>query len=397
MRNFFRWGGLVGAFVLAAGLNLAAQEGAEEGGAAPKISGGLAMRWLWNVNDPLSDETGAHVYDKFGHSRFMLNQVRLHVDGKLGDETEYHIRVVGGEDAAANASFGFLGDNAGPGLFDQVDVEEAYVRHTWKKGDKSAFTLEVGKKATYQGIEKIDPNENNVISRGYLYGFAVARTHLGIYGEYKINDQFSPFLGIINGNDQVFDVNSSKTVILGARINAGEEFSGIVSIYHGPETANSSENRLVLDASFKSKINDQFSIGYQLNYGMVTEDTDVNPAAEDESWLGIGIWPTYKVNDKWLIGVRVEYFMDDFGTRVGTTQGEQIPIDPLADAALPAGTDSLTYINIAVAPVYQVTDNFMLRGEVRFDIADEDVFEDDKGLFGEGNQLVISLESVWKF
>ena len=62
--------------------------------------------------------------------------------------------------------------------------------------------------------------------------------------------------------------------------------------------------------------------------------------------MGIGVWPTYKLNDELSLGVRVEMFKDTNNARIGAFDGAK------TFANQPTG---FTYYDIAVTPARQLS------------------------------------------
>jgi hypothetical protein len=124
------------------------------------------------------------------------------VNPTLGDDANV-IRAYNGSVSAAKA-----------------DLTQAFVQYA-----SHGFALMGGKFATLAGTEVIPPTADTNVSRSILFGFAVPFTHTGLRGVYAPSDALSVYLGVNNGWDAVKDVNSGKTVEIGASVTPSKRFN----------------------------------------------------------------------------------------------------------------------------------------------------------------------------
>ena len=139
------------------------------------------------------------------------------------------------------------------------------------------------------------------------------------------------------------------------------------------------------DLTGVSKSIPMVDLWFQGNYGM--ESLDATFPDSSVSWMGFGIQPLVHLTEKFGVGLRYEYFMDDGLSRVG-----------LAGFALPptATATDLTIQNFTITPTLWLTKNLMTRAEFRMDMASEKVFSDDKNLPSD-SQMQIAADVVGSF
>jgi hypothetical protein len=96
---------------------------------------------------------------------------------------------------------------------------------------------------------------------------------------------------------------------------------------------------------------------------------------ETASWLAIAGYARLGLSDAFAFCLRAEYFSDADGARTGTIQ-------------------KLT--EVTVTPEYKVSSHLILRGDLRVDWSDADVFSKKDGVF-KGNQATVLLNGIYVF
>jgi hypothetical protein len=124
----------------------------------------------------------------------------------------------------------------------------------------------------------------------------------------------------------------------------------------------------VFDIAATLKPTSILTLGVNGDYGMEDGTSQVNPGS-DAKWRGIAGYATVAATSKFSVALRGETFHDDGGTRLGTTTRS-------------------TLSEWTLTPAYRFTDHVVLRGEVRYDkanqpiLADEDTFTDSQRTVG---------------
>jgi hypothetical protein len=169
----------------------------------PTISGFVDTTYNYNANRPMTGLNGAFSYNAQANN-IALNNAHVAFAGDVGGGVRYVIEVDAGLDAAVDTG-AFSLKSSPLNLF---DVQEAYGVYEVGK-----FGFKFGKFVTYNGIEVIESLANPTVSRGYLFGLAEPFTHVGAVIYFKITDALDVHLGLVNGWDQVSDVNHAKTIV----------------------------------------------------------------------------------------------------------------------------------------------------------------------------------------
>jgi hypothetical protein len=100
--------------------------------------------------------------------------------------------------------------------------------------------------------------------------------------------------------------------------------------------------------------------------------SQVTPGS-DAKWMGIAGYATVAATSKFSIALRGETFHDDGGTRLGTTT-------------------KATLSELTLTPAYKFTNHVVLRGEARFDKANQPILADG-GAFND-NQKTLGINFI---
>jgi len=337
----------------------------------PAISGFVDTQYIYNFDNPLSGMTPLRSYDAQDNN--ISNTAHLAMTGKVGEAASYTVELDAGSDADVTVA-----DSAGA----SVVLQEAYLVYAPGK-----LGFKAGKFATYQGIEVIESIANPTISRGFLYGLAEPFTHVGAVATLAL-EKIDFAFGLVNGWDQVRDVNDEKTWVGKAGFNFGDPLTFTISGYHGAEQADvvgvpaatddpftpidesieilgdskAGDKRTSVDFTGVTKIIPKVDLWFQANWGY----EDNVSGTTDDNWGGFAVEPVINVTEKFFIGARYEYFANSNGSRVG-------------------GTDDFSAYNLTLAPGYKLADGVVVRAEVRQDTSNKQVFTDDKGMPDDSN------------
>ena len=255
---------------------------------------------------------------------------------------------------------------AGSGGSDEFDIQQAYVSYA----SGSAQWL-FGKFATLQGAEVIESKDNWNFSRSLLFFNAIPFTHTGVRVSFPLSDAIGLTVGVNNGWDNLVDDNASKSLEAQISLAPAENWFFNVQGMIGDEEANGKdESRTLIDIVTGWDVTEALSLLFNADFG-----TQENGAAggKDASWSGYAAYVNYKFSPMWRIALRLESFSDDDGFRTGTKQ------------TLQEGTVTLAYMP---------SEHVELRGEVRRDTSDEDVFMDDEGK-PQDSQTSVAFEAIF--
>jgi hypothetical protein len=291
------------------------------------------------------------------------------------------VNITAGKDADVIAAFDT--DGLYNGEKDNFDVTQAFVHYA-----HGPYTVMAGKFLSLVGYEVINAANDVNISRNILINWAQPYTHTGVRVAYKPNDTLTLYAGLNNGWDLVKDTNGSKTLELGAGWMPDPRFMLGVYGYNGRErvggfvTSGPQGDRTLIDvvATFNATDNLQFALNY--DHGE-QENGSAFTAGDDADWDGVAGYINYKFHDKWRLSLRGEWFDDKDGYRTGAFE--------------PGATDGQEWKEATATLSYFANDNVELRGEVRRDWSDQDVFLDSNEVDPEDDQTSIEFQALYKF
>jgi hypothetical protein len=368
-----------------------------------QFGGHVAVSYNYNFNDPKSQNNAFRVFDdKANH--FDINQAELWIEKPTSTESPlgFGLDFLIGRDAKKVHSLG-LGISSGddPTKSDVFDLLQAYV--TYKAPIGNGLDLKAGKFVTLHGAEVIRRTGDYQVSRSILFGFAIPFTHTGIMATYPFADWLSVTLGVVNGWDNTDDNNNDKsvhgmvtvtplkdlTVTIGGTWGAEARFAGDDS--NGPK-------RGLLDIVATYKPIAPLTLTLNYDYGEQDKGVFKNLATgelKSAVWQGIAGYAQYDFTDKFSVGLRGEYFIDEQGFRLGFASAD--PFNP--------GTPLRVNLwEMTLTARYKLLDHLFASVEYRHDEATNGrkVF-DDGGLDSTGaqkksdSQDTFALELVYQF
>jgi hypothetical protein len=313
-------------------------------------------------------ETGlsTRVFDSQNNS-FALNQFGLSVAKQPRQGVGGLVNVTAGRDAQVINSFG--------AATSQFDLTQAYAQYA-----TGPLTVIAGKFATMHGTEVIWSPSNANISRSILFG-AIPFTHTGVRGTWALNNQYSFIAGVNNGWDQLTDANRTKTVELGATLNPIKPLTVSIAAMNGKEPepfpAGPSGNRNSINATGSYSITDALSVGAEV-LNVSREVPGAGSSVTKNKYNGAAGYVSYLFTPKLRVSGRVEQLDDKNGILLGTS---------------PNGRK---YREVTATGAYLPADNLEVRGEVRRDQANADVFTKFEGGLSKA-LMTVAAQVLYKF
>jgi hypothetical protein len=354
-----------------------------------EVHGFADTSYLLNSNTPVAPNprtSNLRIFDTDAEG-FMLNMTQLNIEKPISKQSPLGFRADFdyGQDAKLIHSNG-LG-NAG----DEFDLQQAYAQFyiPYSFPGMSALSFKAGKFATLQGAEVIESVNNWNFSRSYLFGYAIPFTHTGLRAYYKPfeNVPVESYIGIVNGWDQVVDVNKAKTIEGQVVVTPFERLSFSVGGMSGPERADSNKDfRNLVDVVATYKATDRLTFKANYDYGWEANAASVaagNTDGKNASWDGVAGYARYELFDWWAVAGRGEFFHDRDGVRTGVLTSATMP---LADLELWEYT---------LTSEFKIFKNLIARLEYRFDKAGDEVFLKNKTTADYQN--TVSAELIAKF
>jgi hypothetical protein len=308
----------------------------------------VSTAYVYNANRPSTGTSSYRVFDFIDNS-FNLDVAELVVQIAPTKPNDAGFRV----DLAVGNSIPQVTKSQDQTVA-QFDVQQLFVSYIAPVG--SGLRFDFGKYVTHLGYELIEGYDgyNDNYSRSILFGYAIPFTHTGVKASYAFSSKVAAMVEVVNGWDLVRDNNHSKSVGAQLALTPVAPLSVLLNWIGGPELAgNNHSNRNVFDLVAILKPTARLSLGVNGDYGKEGGTSLVNPGS-DAIWKGIAGYATLALTDKFSIGLRGETFHDEDGVRLGTG----------TKATLSEGT---------FTPAYKFTDHVLLRGEVRYDKADQPI------------------------
>ena len=308
----------------------------------------VSSAYQYNSNRPATGVNSYRVFD-FNDNSFNLDVAEVVVQIAPSKPNDAGFRV----DIDAGNSIPQISKSQDQTVA-QFDLQQVFASYIAPLG--SGLRFDVGKYVTHLGYEVIEGYDgyNDNYSRSILFGYAIPFTHTGVKASYAFSSKVAAMVEVVNGWDLVRDNNRSKSVGAQLTLTPLTPLSLLVNWIGGPELANDNHtNRNVFDIVATLKPTSALTLGVNGDYGVEDGTSRVNPGS-NATWKGVAGYATIAVTNKLSVGLRGETFHDDGGTRLGTD----------AKATLTEGT---------LTPAYKFTEHVVLRGEVRFDKANQPI------------------------
>ncbi|WP_432744604.1 porin [Methylobacter sp. G7] len=242
----------------------------------------------------------------------------------------------------------------------------------------NGITTKIGHFYTIIGNEVVTAPDNFFFSHAYTMQYGEPFTHTGIISSYPVNDNISLTGGVVSGWDSFFQ--EPANFLGGATFTTDNKNTSLAfSMITGDVQKLDKHNRTMYSVVLSHDITD--TLHYKLQHDLGIEEKSTS--ADSAKWYGINQYLTYDINDKLGAGLRLEWFRDEDGARVGAIgNGNMMPGGQNHYLAATAG---LNY-----SPISWLT----LRPEVRYDHSTENNAY-NAGL--SNDQLLISADATVRF
>jgi hypothetical protein len=308
----------------------------------------VSTAYQYNSNRPTTGATSYRVFD-FNDNSFNLDVAELVVQIAASKPNDAGFRV----DLAAGNSIPQITKTQDQNAA-QFDLQQAFASYIAPFG--SGLRFDVGKFVTHMGYELIEGYDgyNDNYSRSILFGYAIPFTHTGVKASYAFSSKVAGMIEVVNGWDLLRDNNRSKSVGAQLTLTPVAPLTVFLNWIGGAELANDNHtNRNVFDLVAIVKPTKSLTLGVNGDYGTENGTSAVSPGS-DATWKGIAGYATLAMTSKFSVALRGETFHDEDGVRLGT------------------GTRA-TLSEVTFTPAYKFTDHVVLRGEVRYDTANQPI------------------------
>ena len=342
-----------------------------------KVSGYVDTTYTYNLNDPQNRVNALRVFDTEANS-FLLNNSELSFM-KTPDAggAGFGLVLNYGADAQVTQAAGSITDSTGDTVKDDFDVQEGFVSYGFKSG-KGWWRF--GKFVTLHGAEVIrSPGDYN-ISRSFLFGYAIPFTHTGLRVHYDVGPNLSGHFGVNNGWDNLKDDGKGKTAELQVGLALPDMLALSITGMYGPEdndgtgVGTAQDNRGLVDVVATLTPVDGVTAVFNYDRGSQTNGMGAGSPA---LWQGYAAYLNVGLGEKHSATLRGEIFDDHDGYRTSI-----------------AGGQTLKEVTLTLS--CKQVDNLEMRAEYRYDMSNQNVFQDDKGVLKD-TQSTVGVQFIYSF
>jgi hypothetical protein len=339
------------------------------------FNGFASGSFVGNFNRPPSRTNQYRVFDT-DEGGFTLDVVELVLQRPAAKPGDFGFRTdlaVGSSMPKVMASAGLFRDE--DGTAGNIDLFQGFVSYIVPVG--KGLRVDAGKFFTSFGYELIDGYEgyNDNHSHSFLFGFAEPAAHTGVRLSYPLSAKLAVQVMVVNGWDVAKDNNRGKTVGGQLALTPTPWLTAYVNYLGGPEQDGNAHMRHAFDLAVTGKVSKRVTLGLNYDYGTeekVALAETAGGGVRDAHWQGVAGYLRVAVTERFAVGLRADRFDDTNGARTSVMQ---------------------TLEEVTLTPQMALTPHVTLRGDLRRDRSDRDVFERHDGTPGRG-QTTASLNAV---
>ena len=211
------------------------------------------------------------------------------------------------------------------------------------------------------GNEVVQAPLNFFYSHSYAHTYGEPFTHTGALATYALNEKLSVLGGWTNGWDEGFRSFDRGSTFLGGLVFTANEkntmawYCSAGKLGNGAAFGGTGASGDIIYNCFlwTHKFNEKATYIFEADIG--NNDNVTVPGAVDNQWYALVNYLTYKLNDCWSVGGRLEWFQDPQGARV---------LYEANDAFFGAHGD---YFELTCGVNYKPHANLTIRPEIRYD------------------------------
>ena len=375
--------------------------------------------YTWNADQPRSNATGFTGSENAGrhfqqtHNEFQLNAVNFLIEKPVDDDNlvGFTVDVLLGQTAP-------LIQSAGLGNGESLDLTQANIQvlSPWTGGTH----ITAGKFITTAGAEVIDATQNDNVTRSFLFGYAIPYTHTGISARQGLltradgENLLDLYVGAANGWDQTSNNNNGVMTMFSSNLDPNDWLAITNNFFwSNDEGAGSNSNSRVLydlvatlhpyemmgsEGGQDLKVSLNLDVGGEEN----ASRRGGGPGADGYAkWWGLAgiIRHDFSVGAdanrrNAYLALRGETFEDTDASRSADSLG-LIRFDPITDARI-GGVEAVRMYEVTLTLGYEPWDVLLLRTELRYDHANQDVFADRGASGDQNNQTTLGIDAIFK-
>lgn len=330
------------------------------------VNGFMSLSYSYNTNQPVDRINQYRVFD-FNDDEPQLDVSQLVIQRAIDKPNQFGFRfnmIAGSGVPEVTAAYGLF-RSCQTGIAHHFDIPEMYVSYIAPLGKGLRF--DAGKFATHMGAEVIGGYDgyNDEFSRGFIFGYGVPFTHTGVKATYAFNGKISAMFLVTNGWDDFQRLNHGVSIGGQVAWTPRKSTALYFNWIHGPNMPKDSiDNREAVEVVGSWKATSKLTLGFD---GLYAHEENGVARGHDAIWKGIAGYSKYALTPQFSLAFRAELFADNGGTRTGvpqTLRGFTWTPEYDMPARLSAVSEHFRKVDGKVA----------VRGEVRLDLSDKDVF-----------------------
>jgi hypothetical protein len=361
------------------------------------IGGFVTGSYLYNFNSPPSNIRATQPLCQFNcrHDEFSFDAAMLSL-GKAAAEpgqVGFQLDLLFGQNADILRDLSPSGGFAlGAGGDEDSDVN-LFVQEAYASYNLSGVELRLGKWETLLGWELLDSHLNYNVTHGMLFTWAIPLYHTGLLASGALGETgLSWALGVTNGFNNSVDTNDGKGVLGILKYQGGPLFTSLAGFVGQEEpnfgiSDNSTDDLQILDFIAKLELG-RAVLWLNADWGK-HQDTvalaGIGPLGEgltetdDSTYWGVALGTNVGLTEKLSFALRGELWRDDDNVR--GAEGILFS-DALGSAFVRVDDADVKIYTLTGTLKYQLTSNAFVRGELRWDRADDDLA--DGNIFADG-------------
>lgn len=329
------------------------------------VNGFAEGSYSYNFNQPDSGTNTLRVFD-FDDRTFKLDVFELVAQRAIAKPGEIGFRfdAVYGQSIPKVSAAAGLFRSVSTGKAEDYDLQQGYV--SWIAPLGQGLRIDLGKFVTPFGYEVIEGYDgyNDNQTRSFLFGSAIPFTHTGVRASYPFAKEITATVMAVQGWDNWHDNNDAKSFGAQLALTPTPAWSVNLTAMGGPEQKDdTNDNRMLYGLTNTLKASDVVTVGLDTVYGQEDHAALTGGSA---TWSGAAAYFHWDFTKTASIALRAEMLDDTDGARTGTAQKLK---------------------SVTFTPSCKLSENMILRCDLREDWSDENVFEDQSGAASNGDQF----------
>jgi Putative beta-barrel porin-2, OmpL-like. bbp2 len=325
----------------------------------------------------------------------MGNQLYLVAEKKLSEDrwgVGMRLDTLYGEDWLLASSVGFERNTAGGLKWNPEYYGIAFPQGYIDVG-RSDLSLKIGHFYSIVGYEGVMAPNNFFYSKAYSYQFSQPITHWGGLATWNVNSNWKVQAGLTNGWDTLDrNLGDRLNTLAGVKYSADAGWWSSFAIVSGDDINNPGGQAIPNQLANRTRYSllAGVPIGERWDYTFhhwlgAQQAGKVGGGTAD--WYGIDQYLLYTINDRWKGGLRLEWFRDQDGTRVGLNRPSNPNKVPFVG----------NFTSLSAGLNWKPSANLTFRPEIRADWFDGaqaiKPFRDGK----DSSQLMLGLDGIVLF